>query len=221
MGELEECDYEASIDRMKSLVSAMPPLDAEELLSKPERIDLWLKAWGVPLRMRRLVRGGLNETKAVRVVNEYIDTPEEAWCLTVGADKGTGKSTAAAKWLTSFIDHDPDNVPNNKTPNYWFTGPGLTRINNYDVAWEKVMHSRVMVLDDLGVEYIDKNENFLTRLDELIYVRHGEFLPTLITTNLNSEDFEKRYGDRVFDRICEGFDEGGGFCEINLESMRV
>jgi DNA replication protein DnaC len=78
-----------------------------------------------------------------------------------------------------------------------------------------------MVIDDLGVEYLDKNGNFLQRLDELIDERYSNYRQTIITTNLNVKAFKERYGERVADRIREGFEFGGAFMELAESSMRV
>ena len=83
-----------------------------------------------------------------------------------------------------------------------------------------MMQSKLMVIDDLGIEYLDKNGNFLQRLDELLDERYSNFRKTIITTNLNADAFKDRYGERVADRMREGFTWGGGFIELADDSMR-
>jgi len=176
-----------------------------------------LETWGVPQRILKNLED-LKTTKAVHWVREFNLCPREAWCLVLSGGKGTGKSTGAAVWLY-------DNVPPNGSPSYatryWWSGTRIARTNGYAKEFEKMLQHKFMVIDDLGVEYLDKNGNFLQRLDELIDERYSNFRRTIITTNLNVEAFQKRYGERVTDRMREGFAYGGGFYEIADDSMRA
>ena len=83
------------------------------------------------------------------------------------------------------------------------------------------MKVSVLVIDDLGVEFMDKAGHFKSRLDELIDARWGNFRKTIITTNLNAKDFQERYESRVTDRIRHGFKHGGGYTHINEKSLRA
>lgn len=176
-----------------------------------------LRAWGVPERVLKNLEE-LKETKFVKTVRDFSLCSREAWCLVLSADKGAGKSTAAAVWLY-------DNVPLEGAPTYktryWWNGTRLARANGYAKEYERMMQSQFMVIDDLGVEYLDKNGNFLQRLDELIDERYSNFKRTIITTNLNAVAFKERYGERVADRMREGFAWGGGFVELSDDSMRA
>lgn len=73
-----------------------------------------------------------------------------------------------------------------------------------------------MCLDDVGTEYADKKESFLVDLDELIDTFYSHRRPLLITTNLKSGEFEKRYGPRVWDRLRDC----ARWFRINGESLR-
>ena len=100
------------------------------------------------------------------------------------------------------------------------SGTRLASVNGYNSEFEKLAQVSLMVLDDLGIEYLDKNGNFLQRLDEIMDERYSNYRKTIITTNLNSEDFKARYGERIADRIREGFGHGGAFMELSDKSMR-
>lgn len=106
---------------------------------------------------------------------------------------GTGKTVAAATWMlhttwgmqfvrsatfaaSSRYDHE--------TRDRWFGASGL-------------------VLDDLGAEYLDGKGSFMVDLDELVDTYYGNRRPLIITTNLTADEFKKRYGNRVEDRIRE------------------
>ena len=187
----------------------------EEGLSAGDRIQC-LGVWGVPERILKNLEL-LKETKPVHYVREFTLCPREGWCLILSGGKGTGKSTAAAVWLYENVPLD--GAPTYQT-RYWWNGTRIARTNGYAKDFEKMMQSKLMVIDDLGVEYLDKNGNFIQRLDELIDERYSNFRKTIITTNLNAEAFKERYGERVADRMREGFAWGGGFMELSDDSMR-
>ena len=248
MGDLAAFDYMAVCERLRTdqeeharqqEYKGSSTAVAPEIIPVTRRKAEWLSAWGVPTRMRDNVipqemvdengeyvvdengeqrMAGLVNTKALGAISDFMKCGKEAWCLVLSADKGAGKSTAAAYWLSVLAGKKAE-MPD-KPPTYWHTGPGLARVNSYGEEWERLIKVQNMVIDDLGIEYMDRNGNLLTRLDELLYTRHNEYLKTVITTNLNGGDFRRRYGERISDRIREGIPHGGGLIEIDDKSMR-
>jgi len=189
------------------------PVSYDDEISPADKMKC-LKLQGVPERVMKNL-GVLKETVPVRYVREFALSPREAWCMVLSGGKGTGKSTAAAVWLYE----EAVRVPTHEE-RYWWNGTKIARTNGYARDFEKMIKSHLMVIDDLGVEYLDKNGNFLQRLDELIDERYSNFKRTIITTNLNALAFKERYGERVADRMREGFAWGGGFMELSTNSMR-
>ena len=154
---------------------------------------------------------GPNETTAMKAIKQFLKEDKEAWCLVLSGPKGCGKSTAAAYYLwdnTSFQVNCPPRIQR------WWTAAKVARVSSYNTELENLMKTPVLVIDDLGVEYLDKNGHFNHRLDELIDARYSNFRKTIITTNLNKADFKDRYGLRITDRIREGFKHGGAYFEI-------
>jgi hypothetical protein len=186
-----------------------------------------VNGWGVPARICENLKA-IRRTKAVKLVEDFASAPKEAWCLVLSADKGAGKSTAAAFWLMEQVHwrHYPESRSSGHAragwspPQRWWSGTKLARTNGYSSDFEKMIKIDSMVIDDLGIEYLDKNGNFLQRFDELMDERYSNFRKTIITTNLNAEDFKSRYGERVADRIREGFNHGGAFMELSDKSLR-
>ena len=199
-----------------NIAEGKEPCVEEEGLHIGDRINC-LRVWGVPERILKNLEV-LKETKAVKMVRQFSICPREAWCLVLSADKGAGKSTAAAVWLYENVP--PEGAPTYQS-RYWWNGTRIARTNGYAKDFEKMMQSKFMIIDDLGVEYLDKNGNFQQRLDELIDERYSNYKRTIITTNLNALAFKERYGERVADRIREGFAHGGAFMELSDDSMRV
>ncbi len=106
---------------------------------------------------------------------------------------GTGKTVAAATWMLhttwdmQFVrsaTFAASSRYDQETRERWFGATGL-------------------VLDDLGAEYLDGKGSFMVDLDELIDTYYGNRRPLIITTNLTADEFKKRYGSRVEDRIRE------------------
>ncbi len=59
----------------------------------------------------------------------------------------------------------------------------------------------LLIIDDLGVE--QSTEWAITRIYNIIDSRYRNNLPTVITTNLELVDIEKKYGKRTYDRLLE------------------
>ena len=65
--------------------------------------------------------------------------------------------------------------------------------------------SHALVLDDLGAERLKGSyaEDWVAnQLDLLIDERHGSMLPTWYTSNLTRDEFIRRYGSRLYSRLC-------------------
>lgn len=146
-----------------------------------------------PRHARLVLDGGVDETAAAIVALK-------AWTgtLAVLAGKpGTGKSTAAAWWSWHRAQWDPSRLPR------WITAAAFARSSRYDESRDELLQARALVIDDLGVEYADRGGSFRTDLDELVNAFYVDKRPLVITTNLDARTFERRYGERVVDRIAE------------------
>lgn len=186
-----------------------------------------IRSQGVPERIVSvfLQPDGPKLTTATKAVVKFLSSPRDAWCLVLAGHPGTGKSTAAAHYL--WVTADTHNV-GSSTAQRWYTAHEVSRISNYSNSagyksdLEKIMRVPVLVIDDLGVEYLDKNGFFNSRFDEIMDARYNNFRKTIITTNLAPDNFQKRYGKRVTTRIRHGFKAGGGdlYVQVNEESMR-
>ena len=71
-------------------------------------------------------------------------------------------------------------------------------------AKEDHMNVRVLVLDDLGKEYKGSGFNDAS-FDEILRSRYDRALPTIITTNVMREDWEKQYGEAMGSFAFEAF----------------
>ena len=188
--------------------------------------EVWqtLKDQGVPERVIDYVLPNedshfrLKKTTALYAPETWAENQRKTklgWCLALAGGKGCGKSVAAGYWL--YIKARKRTTLRQRT---WWSASRISRASSYDKNLDEMMQAPYMVIDDLGVEYMDKNGHFNGRLDELLEERCGNYLPTLITTNLNGIDFKERYGQRIVDRIREDLKTGGAFIEIRDKSLR-
>ena len=173
---------------------------------------------GMPQRIIDTLSGDLIDTDAYATVKKFIEAPRDGWCLVLSGPKGCGKSTAAAYYLWEKTKQAEAELPKDRR---WWTASRVARVSGFNDQLENMMKLPVMVIDDLGVEYLDKNGYFNHRLDELIDERYSNYRKTIITTNLNPEDFQSRYEQRVTDRIRQGFKHGGDYACFNPEGKSL
>ncbi len=79
---------------------------------------------------------------------------------------------------------------------------------------EAVKAAPVLLIDDLGME--GPNEKVMALLESILNYRYNENKTTIISTNLTSEMFKKKYSERIIDRVREW----GTFYEITEKSLR-
>ena len=140
---------------------------------------------------------GTYQTPALDAVTRL---PPGIWVLSGNA--GCGKTTAAHAWLlVPWADVRPS-----AHQLMLVTSQEFARTSRYEGKIERCADPARLVVDDLGVEYLDQRGSFLSDLDELIDLRWRREHPTLITTNLDAGEFKARYGLRLESRIR---DEGG------------
>jgi DNA replication protein DnaC len=168
---------------------------------------------GVP---KRLWDAGLalgDRTPALERVREYVaGERQDGCCLVLTGPTGVGKSYAAVAAMHRFPIREQ---------RFWYF-PALcgalldpARRNS---ALENVKAMRFAVLDDFGVEYVKDGGIIETFLDEIIWAREAESLPTIITTNLTTDALKARLSDRLVDRLRG---EWGRIFECPGQSLRA
>jgi len=66
---------------------------------------------------------------------------------------------------------------------------------------EDLRNLPLIVIDDLGAEYSGGEGWVKTKVDSIITERYNNMLPVIITTNLEIEDMQGTYAERITDRI--------------------
>ncbi len=178
----------------------------------------------------------LKDTPAILATKAWFQAQQNskfAWSFTLAGGQGCGKSVAAAYWLKKllvkslarekyWISPDPGaKIGSRRYAKLWWEAAEINRTWEMSAAAIREMKNEpFMVIDDLGVEHIGQSGGFRSRFDELMNHRWGNYLPTMITTNLNAAAFKERYQGRVADRMKEGFKAGGAFLELKDKSFR-
>jgi DNA replication protein DnaC len=177
--------------------------DAEvaERLAKEERErkaevarQLWARMTDAGWPRRALEAAELADATKPALAKVLAWDPQVESVLVLSGPPGCGKTTAAAKWAWSFKYGTPQFV----------RATSFASSSRYDrETRDSWLKAEALVLDDLGAEYADAKGNFLVDLDELVDTFYGDKRPLLITTNCTAEEFKKRYGNRVVDRLRE------------------
>lgn len=158
-----------------------------------------LKKFGVPENLIHATfenydPDGEAEAEQVRLVKDFCDKP--IGFLILSGDYGTGKTHLAVAALRKFNGG-------------WLVKQAtLLRLlratysdRNADDPIEHAQNARLFILDDAGLSGGGKDE--LPMLHEILDYRHGERLPTIITTNLPFENLSAVLGERMADRLRE------------------
>lgn len=91
--------------------------------------------------------------------------------------------------------------------------PEVKFIKSHDIIQEEFERDRnktlaykydgLLIIDDIGSEHSSQAGFERSVMDKAVDHRYSNKLPTIITTNLNKEEFAKMYQGRILDRIAE------------------
>lgn len=187
--------------------------DAEQRSRENDKADRQrhrLAKWGVPIKdLERVCLSSLRDTPAMQEVQK-----EDTGILILSGPVGCGKSTAAAWWISQAVKVSPYLVARDPLfiPVY-----KLQRVSWYGDEIGAIELAKRLVIDDLGTEFIDSKNAFISLFRGIVDARYANRLPLLITTNKTAVEFKDLYGERTIDRMREV----GRFIELQGESLRV
>ena len=122
---------------------------------------------------------------------------------------GTGKTTMA-RAVCTLIGYLHDSCYSDiKKSVRRVSALQLTKIYQDDPRYfNRLQNEDLLFIDDLGVEPVNVKVfgNEFSPLTELIYSRYDFNRWTLVSTNLNEEQIDERYGSRISDRFNEMFE---------------
>jgi hypothetical protein len=211
----------------RKLEDAQPAMLELYETQKAAAVALALAQIGVPERALAVAHR-CSPTPAVTVIEEV----GSHGMLILSGGIGCGKTVAAAKWIFDYVSARENwkvkrrcNI-DDETKDYefefrgnavWTSSAKLARVDHYDAAaLAQYTTCDRLVIDDLGVEFMDAKGFYLSFFNELIGDRYASQLATVLTTNCTVDEFKERYKGRVVDRVREA----GRFFGCGEESLR-
>lgn len=208
--EAEERERMSLGDCMEAILQAgerATGLTREQLRAKWFELDKEPPPVRVDSRPSRdvLVRRGIPETHLAHVydrepeecdaltqVRMFLDSDQQQFLVLSGAP-GTRKTGSACWALT-------------REPGMFVAAKDIASIAANSSVTERMYQLRtapLLVLDDVGVQYVDEKGYFYTAFNALIDERYAAALKTILTTNLSPVQFRDRYEERIARRIRE------------------
>jgi len=153
-----------------------------------------VRALHLPKDMRRAVLN--RQFKDGRTVRReqairHLEDSGDLLTIVLYGPTGSGKSVAAARWLCFNENAGEDST-------LWLPAPKLDSIPIWGPELGRAKAVDALVIDDLGYE---KSKKGIDSAEAIIWDRHHNERPTVITTNLTSEEAEDRYNQRTIKRI--------------------
>jgi DNA replication protein DnaC len=180
-----EAEQKARIDARRRYLRETAPQRLLALGAPQRAIDVW--AVGAATTKASEALGRMREQKAT-------------FALLTG-DTGVGKTCAAVAMMAETLLDDV----RSDVPVLFVRATEGARMGLYDEADRKfaaqMKEADLLVIDDLGAEFVSDGSIWRTILDEVLDTRYGDRRPTVLTTNLTAEAFKARYGARIADRI--------------------
>lgn len=143
----------------------------------------------------------------------WLINPHDTPSLLLCGLYGNGKTTLAQAiaWLIGYLTEREYGYSNRKTmPLY--TAKNICRLcaasekfkEQYD-DYERLFKLPMLIIDDLGEEPKEVMVYGMihTPIIDLLSERYAMQLMTIITTNLEADDLEAKYGPRIYDRLSE------------------
>ena len=202
----------------------------------PKSRQRYIRRANIPVRFQDLDLGDLSidsDTEMLcREVVARLATSQEpvGRGIILSGRPGRGKSTIAVATLLGALKEVPRSVLGHTfdgdayRPGYYLTYAEMIR--TYQKSWKPDetdaydliqalycaetkytwLNTKVLVLDDLGKEHTGPSGFTVAALHDLLRSRYDKAAPTIITTNLDFDEFGSTYGEAMESFIHEAFD---------------
>ena len=207
LGMLSDAEWDARDAKVQAALAGEKALAAA---ARRDRVVAELVHRGLSERhVAEVLAGGLADTPALKAVRPLGE--RGTWVL-VG-NVGCGKTLAAHAWALRPLARVGRVVADFVA---YRSAHEFARASRYSGKFDELEAPAKLVIDDLGVEFMDKSGSVQSDLDALLDARWRAGKGTLMTANLTAADFAKRYSERVADRVRSD----GGFLSVAHPSMR-
>lgn len=166
----------------------------------------WYLASGIGMTYQRLGWSDVESDSLIEEVAEFVTNPEyirRGMGLFLTGDYGTGKTLAANLALKDFVREGLS----------CFAITFAQMVDMYTAGWHsaseranfhsKILHARVLLIDDLGRELRTKNQLSETTFDNVMRTRVQHGRSTIITTNMDPVELGEGYGGAVLSLLRE------------------
>lgn len=177
------------------------------------RSPILVPRMGIPFNYRHVSFSNCRETPAMRGGKLFVNEP--CICLGVEAGVGVGKTTMTAAVVRYLIEEGLS-----ERVAYYGFGDFVSRLLNPELRAETLDAAReadVLVIDDVGASFATRDGFAVALLEEIVIHREASSYSMLFTTNLPPEEFRKRFGERIFDRLRG---EWGRWLNVDGPSLR-
>jgi DNA replication protein DnaC len=183
MAESEELE-----DLMASLATRVD--DEKSKQWEKEQRAVFIRSLATEADIPDQVRHTIRTTKPGSDDKRIAERLERFRMLVLHGPPGTGKSTAAIRWLFRHAD-----IPKA----YFIDAYNYSKVKPHEDAYRRAHSSKVLVLDDVGREkWMPKPIQWLLR-DRY----NKRYTTTLITTNYDPQRFIRVYGQHIWSRLME------------------
>ena len=161
------------------------------------------------VRGRGMHQQPIDETALGKVVNFLTNTATRTSMLLIGTP-GTGKTTLmrSAYMVIGFLYRDE--ISSHKISSKWAKASDLGALLKQDKeGYKEHKNATCLFIDDMGFngesEVVNDYGVKARPIEDIIEHRYDRQLLTMCTSNLTEGEIRKKYGERIYSRICEAF----------------
>ena len=225
----EELLSSTDVEKLKSLLSMNQPAYTRFHIrtTGKELYEILKVAFVNQVRSRYMYpRFDEAQDRVLRTVAEYISADyvygeisdkctieqiDRTFGLLFTGQPGNGKTTliAALQKILNIIGMRDPSAPSTEIRELYlpvYTAPQIMNMFTQNKSkFDAICKKHIIAIDDVGTESLEVLQygNIYSPIKELIYSRYNDHLFTILSTNLNKEEFADKYGSRIDDRTNE------------------
>ena len=193
-----EAEKEQQRHLIEERLKELPKLERKNIVENQRTWDKILNEAAIPARYRKYTLESFKKIKdeninnAVKICIEYTNNfktyQEKGEGILMTGSPGRGKTSLACAIGMELLKEDNHKV-------YFISMAKL-----YDINTQDIDKKDLVIIDDLGVEYIE-NENIQKKLAQIMIILNDNKTPIIVTTNLTPGSLILKYPPKIIDRI--------------------